>query len=110
MTLANRVIGGDYHPINTSNLSGVYGAAFKDSGGWSALLSNSNNIPVTIRITFPSGTLPSVGETVLYTNTMADNNENSNSVAIGALPGGIVASTQTMTVTLPPLSLVALEK
>jgi hypothetical protein len=74
------------------------------------LLSNSNNRGVTIEIIFPAGKLPSVGETILYSRTIADNNENSNSVKIGPLAGGITTAGQKVSVALPPLSLVALEQ
>jgi hypothetical protein len=110
MALANRAIADAYYPMDTSNFTGVYGAAFKSGTAWSALLSNSNNRKVTIQVIFPAGKLPSVGETVLYSRTIADNNENSNSVKIGALPGGITAAGQKVSVTLPPLSLDALEQ
>jgi len=107
--LLNRAIGGAYHSMDTSQWPGVYGAAFNQSGSWSAILSNSNNANVTFQVTFPSGgTLPAQAETVLYTNGLADNDEDSNSVTIGALPGGISASGTTLTVTLPPFSVVAL--
>jgi hypothetical protein len=109
MALANQVIGGGYYSMDTTNFPGVYGAAFEyaNTGKWRALLSNSNNASVLLPITFPSGTLPSAAYTVQYTNSISDNNENSNSVYIRTLPGGLAPSGQTITVTLPPLSLVA---
>jgi hypothetical protein len=110
MALANRAIADVYYPMDTSNFTGVYGAAFKSGHGWSALLSNSNNRGITIQVVFPDGKLPSIGETVLYSNTLADNNENSDSVKIGSLSGGIAVTGQNVTFTLPPLSLVALEQ
>ena len=107
--LLNRAIGGAYHQMDTSAWTGVYGAAFVRNGSWSAIVSNSNNASVRFNITFPTGgALPSVGETVLYTNGLADNDENSNSVTIGQLPGGVSNSGNVLTVTLPPLSVVAL--
>ena len=110
MALANRAITDAYYPMDTSNFTGVYGAAFKSGHGWSALLSNSNNRGITIQVVFPNGKLPSIGETVLYSNTLADNNENSDSVKIGSLSGGIAVTGQKVTFTLPPLSLVAIEQ
>ncbi len=110
MSLANRAIAGAYYQMDTSSFAGVYGAAFKSGNNWSALLSNSNNRSVSIQIAFPAGTLPSIGETVLYEKTISDNNENSNSVKIGSLSGKITSSGQTISVTLPPLSFVALEQ
>jgi len=110
MSLANRAIAGSYYQMETSGFAGVYGAAFKSGKDWSALLSNSNNRSISIQIEFPSGNLPLIGETVLYTKAISDNNENSNSVKIGSLPGRISAAGQTITVTLPPLSFVALER
>jgi hypothetical protein len=107
--LLNRAIGGAYHKMDTSNWSGVYGAAFNQSGSWSAILSNSNNSSISFQLSFPAGgTLPAKAETVLYTSGLADNDENSNSVTIGALPGGFSISGTTLTLTLPPFSAVAL--
>ena len=109
--LLNRAIGGAYHQMNTSAWPGVYGGAFNQNGSWSAVMSNSNSTSVSFSVTFPAGsTLPSVAQTVLYTNGLADNDENSNSVTIGPLPGGIAVSGTTLTVTLPPFSAVALTK
>jgi hypothetical protein len=108
MALANRVIASNYYSMNTAKFPGVYGAAFEYQGNWSALLSNSNNASMSIPITFPSGNLPAAAYTVQYTNSISDNNEDSNSVYIGTLPAGLPASGQTISVTLPPPSLVAL--
>jgi hypothetical protein len=107
--LLNRAIGGAYYQMDTSAWPGVYGAAFNQNGSWSAVLSNSNNSSVTFEVTFPSGgTLPTQAQTVLYTNGLADNDEDSNSVTIGALPGGIATAGTTLTITLPPFGVVAL--
>jgi len=107
--LLNRAIGGAYHKMDTSNWSGVYGAAFNQSGSWSAILSNSNNSSVSFQVSFPAGgTLPAKAETVLYTSGLADNDENSNAVTIGPLPGAISISGTTLSLTLPPFSAVAL--
>ena len=107
--LLNRAIGGAYHKMDTSNWSGVYGAAFNQSGSWSAILSNSNNASVSFQVSFPAGgTLPAKAETVLYTSGLADNDENSNAVTIGPLPGAISISGTTLSLTLPPFSAVAL--
>ncbi len=107
--LLNRAIGGEYHMLDTSQWAGVYGAAFNNNGSWSAILSNSNSTSVSFQVTFPAGgTLPAKAETVLYTSGLADNDENSNSVTIGALPGAISVTANTITLTLPPFSAVAL--
>lgn len=106
--LLNRAIGGAYHQMNTAAWPGVYGGAFNQNGAWSAVMTNSNNASVSFSVTFPPGTLPSQAQTVLYTNGLADNDENSNSVTIGPLPGGISTSANTLTLTLPPFSVVAL--
>jgi hypothetical protein len=107
--LLNRAIGGAYHQIDTLAWTGIYGAAFLQNGFWSVILSNSNNAGISFKVTFPpGGALPAVGETVLYTNGPADNDENSNSVKIGPLPGGVSNSGNMLTLTLPPLSVVAL--
>jgi len=47
-------------------------------------------------------------ETVLYTNGITDNAENSNDVYVGALPGGLITSAQNVTLTLPPFSIIAI--
>jgi hypothetical protein len=110
LALINRAIAGDYYPMDTSAFGGVYGVAFQTAGHWSAAISNSNSHSVTIAVQFPSGSaLPTSAETVLFTNSMADNNENSNLVKIGPLPGGIATAGQTTTITIPAYSVVALE-
>ncbi len=75
---------------------------------------------VTIRLVCPAGSrgltlqfpatgaLPGSAETVLYTNGITDNNENSSNVTIGALPGGLITSGRNVTMTLPPDGVVAL--
>jgi len=60
-------------------------------------------------VAFPSsGTMPQNAETVLYTNGMADNSENSNNVYVADLPGGLSISGQNVTLTLPPYSVVGI--
>jgi hypothetical protein len=110
MALVNRAIAGDYYPMDTAAYGGVRGAAFQAAGHWSAAISNSNGHTVALPIIFPGRAAPpTIAETVLYTHAMADNNENSNSVKIGALPGGITKAARTVLITLPPFSIVALE-
>ena len=46
--------------------------------------------------------MPQTAETVLYTNGITDNSENSNDVYVGELPGGLSISGQNVTLTLPP--------
>ncbi len=111
MSVVNSAMGGSYYPVDTSAFSNVYANAFENGGNWSAVLTNGNNSSVKITLQFPStGTLPGSAETVLYTNGLTDNNENSNSVKIGPLPGGISISGNTLTLTLPPYSVVALTR
>ena len=87
--------------------SDVYANAFENNGNWSVTLTNRNDFSVLDSFP-PSGNLPATAETVLYTNGITDNNENSNSVTIGPLPGGISVTGNTVTLTLPPLSVVSL--
>ena len=47
-------------------------------------------------------------ETVLNTNGITDNAENSNDVYVGALPGGLSTSGTNVTLTLPAYSVVAI--
>ncbi len=107
--LANKVIAGDYHAMDTSNYTGVYGAAFNNSGNWESLITNSNNATVAMCITYPAGVVPGSAETVLFTNGLADNNEGSDSVTIGPLVGGVSITGQSICFTLPALGEVALE-
>lgn len=99
--------GGAYYPV-TGAASGVYIAAFKSGSQWTAAVSNSNNFSQVQSITFPTGTVPGLGETVLNSGTcgsgLCDNNENSASVGIGALPGGVTVAGQTVTFSIPAWS------
>jgi hypothetical protein len=105
----NSAIGGSYYPVNTSAIANVYANAFENGGNWSAVLTNGNNYSVQITLQFPAtGTLPASAETVLYTNGITDNNEDSNSVTIAPLPGGLSVSANSVAFTLPPFSIVAL--
>jgi hypothetical protein len=109
MAVVNSAMAGSYYPVDTSSISNVYANAFQNNDNWSAVLTNGNDSSVQVTLQFPSsGNLPASAETVLYTNGITDNNENSNSVTIGALPGGISVSGTNVTVTLPPLSVVSL--
>jgi hypothetical protein len=109
MAVLNSAMAGSYYPVNTSAISNVYANAFQNNGYWKAALTNANDYNVQLALQFPStATLPSSAQTVHYTNGITDNNEDSNSVTIGPLPGGISISGNTVTLTLPPLSVVAL--
>jgi hypothetical protein len=109
MAVVNSAMAGSYYPVDTSAVSNVYANAFQNNGNWSAVLTNGNDSSVQLTLEFPSsGNLPASAETVLYTNGITDNNENSNSVTIGALPGGISVSGNNVILTLPPLSVVSL--
>jgi hypothetical protein len=62
-----------------------------------------------LTVVFPaSGTPPQTAQTVLNTNGITDNAENSNDVYIGALPGGFTTTGQNVTLTLPAYSVVAI--
>ena len=90
-------------------ISGTVINAYQNAGAWSAALVNTTASPITLTVEFPaSGTVPQTAETVLYTNGITDNAENSNNVYVGALPGGLSSSGQNVTLTLPPYSVVAI--
>ncbi len=109
MSVMNSAIGGNYYPVDTSAMSNIYANAFENGGNWSAVLTNAGNSNVPITLQFPSGgTLPTSANTVLYTHGITDDNEDSNSVTIGPLPGGVSVSGNSLTLTLPPFSVVAL--
>jgi hypothetical protein len=106
--LYNSAVQGDYHACPGAP-SEVYCAAFYANGTYQVALSNANSSATAVTITFPSGTIPpTVGKTVLYTKGMADNNEASNSVYIGKLPGTVTRSGQQVSFTAPAFSAVAL--
>lgn len=107
MEVVNRAIGGAYYPVNAP--SGTVINAYQNAGAWSAALVNTTPSPITLTVEFPaSGTVPQTAETVLYTNGITDNAENSNDVYVGALPGGLITSAQNVTLTLPPFSIIAI--
>jgi hypothetical protein len=107
MEVVNSAMGGAYYPVNAP--SGTVINAFENKGAWSAALVNTTDAPITLTVEFPSsGTMPETAETVLTTNDLTDNSENSNDVFVGALPGGLSASGQNVTLTLPPYSVVAI--
>jgi hypothetical protein len=109
MAVVNSAMGGNYYPVAISAASKVFANAFENGSYWSAALVNGNDSSVRLTLQFPSsGTVPATAETVLYSNGIIDNNENSNSVTIGPLPGGVSISGNTVTATLPPFSVVAL--
>jgi hypothetical protein len=106
--VVNRAISGAYYPVKAP--TGTVINAYQNAGAWSAALVNTTASPITLTVQFPSsGTLPQTAETVLYTNSIADNSENSNYVHVGPLPGGMTEAGRNVTLTLPPLSVVALE-
>jgi hypothetical protein len=105
--LYNSAVQGDYHAC-TGAPSGVLCAAFLKSGQWTAALSNSNATTTAVTVTFPTGAVPTVGKTILYTTGMTDNNEDSTNVSIGSLVGGVSPSGQTVSVTMPAFAAVAL--
>jgi hypothetical protein len=101
---------GDYHPC-TGAPPGVLCAAFYNRGANAYQLAavNTNTSDTSFSVTFPAGSsIPTVADAINYTTGMSDNNENSNSVKIGALSGGISYSGQTGTLTLPALAAIAL--
>jgi hypothetical protein len=106
--VVNRAINGAYYPVEAPR--GTVINAYQNAGAWSAALVNTTAAPITLTMAFPSaGTLPQTAETVLYTKGIADNAENSNYVHVGALPGGMTKAGRNVTLTLPPLSVVALD-
>ena len=105
--VVNSAIGGAYYPVKAP--SGTVINAYLNAGAWSAALVNTTASPITLTVQFPSsGTMPQTAETVLNTNGITDNAENSNDVYVGALPGGLSTSGQNVTLTLPPYSVVAI--
>ena len=101
---------GDYHAV-TGLPSGVYCAAFAHSStnNYQLACVNTNTTPTAVSVAFPSGAnVPTIADTVNYTNGMADNNENSASLSIGSLSGGVSYNGQTGTFTIPALGTVAL--
>jgi hypothetical protein len=108
MAVVNSAIGGAYYPVVGAPSRTVINA-FKNAGAWSAVLVNTNGSSITVTLVFPgSGTLPQTAETVLNTNGLTDNSENSNDVYLGALPGGLTTAGQNVTLTLPAYSVVAI--
>jgi hypothetical protein len=105
--VVNSAIGGAYYPVTAP--SGAVINAYLNAGAWSAALVNTTASPITLTVQFPSsGAMPQTAETVLNTNGITDNSENSNAVYVGALPGGLSTSGQNVTLTLPPYSVVAI--
>jgi hypothetical protein len=105
--VVNRAIGGAYYPVTAP--SGTVINAYLNAGAWSAALVNTTASPIKLTVQFPSsGAMPQTAETVLNTNGITDNSENSNAVYVGALPGGLSTSGQNVTLTLPPYSVVAI--
>jgi hypothetical protein len=110
LELYNDAIGANgygYYPC-TGAPSGVLCAGFGNGSQWTLAAVNTNTTSTSVSVTFPSGTVPTVADTVNYTSGMTDNNENSNSVTIGSLSGGVSYNGQTATFTIPPLAAVAL--
>jgi hypothetical protein len=71
----NRAVEGDYH-VCSGAPSGIHCAAFLSGGQWTPALSNGNSSATAMTITFPAGTVPSLGKSINYVNGMADNNFN----------------------------------
>ena len=109
MELFNSAIanGAGYYAC-TNAPSGIYCDAFKSGSSWTLVASNSNSTSTSFSVTFPSGTVPPVAATINYTSGLSDNNENSNSVTLGNLSGGVSYSGQTATLTMPAFGAVAL--
>jgi hypothetical protein len=105
--LYNRAIRGDYHAC-TGAPSDVVCAAFLAGGNWTASLANANGTDTQVTITFPQGTVPSVGETINHVRGLADNNEATNTVTIGSLRGDVSVKGQEVSFTMPAFSAVAL--
>jgi hypothetical protein len=79
------------------------------SGGqWTAALSNGKATTIPVEITFPAGTVPSVGTTINYVNGLSDTNEATNTVTIGRLKGDVSVKGQEVSFTMPAFSAVAL--
>jgi hypothetical protein len=113
MAVVNSAVTSYYFPVSGGPSSVVADSFNSNNGGtgsWSAALVNTKNVSQSYQLTFPStGNLPSTAETVNYTKGITDNNEDSDSVTIGALSGGITTSGRSVNLTLCPLCVVALE-
>jgi hypothetical protein len=109
MGLLNSAIpnGASLYPITTAP-TGVMGSAFLASGQWRAAIVNENNATQDLTVVFPTGTVPGQANTTLYTNGITDNDEFSNDVFNGPVPGGVTVSGQTVRLTLQPISLTVL--
>jgi hypothetical protein len=105
--LYNRAVRGDYHAC-TGAPSGVLCAAFLDAGKWTAALANANSSITPVTVTFPTGTVPSVGTTINHVAGLSDNNEATNTVTIGNLEGGVSVAGQVVSFKMPAFSAVAL--
>lgn len=105
--LYNRAVRGDYH-VCAGAPSGISCAAFSSGGKWTAALTNANSTTTSVTITFPTGTVPSVGTTINYLNGLSDNNEATNTVTIGSLKAGVSVNGQVASFTMPAFSAVAL--
>ena len=107
MEVVNSAIGGSYYPV-TGMGSGTSANAFLQGTDWSAVLVNSTSGDAVGTITFPTGTVPGSCKTVLYTNGITDNNENSNDVYVGSC-GSFSCTGQTCSYNLAPFSVEAMD-
>ena len=105
--VVNSAIGGAYYPI-TGMANGTYANAYLQGTHWSAVLVNSNSVNAAGTITFPAGTVPGSCKTVLYTNGITDNNENSNDVHVGSC-ASFSCTGQTCSYNLPAFSVEAMD-
>jgi len=105
--VVNSAIGGVYYPI-TGMANGTYASAFLLGTHWSAVLVNSTSTNAAGTITFPAGTVPVSCKTVLYTNGITDNAENSNDVHVGSC-ASFSCTGQTCSYNLPAFSVEAMD-
>jgi hypothetical protein len=106
--VVNSAIGGAYYPI-TGMANGTYASAFLQGTHWSAVLVNSTSVNAAGTITFPAGTVPGSCKTVLYTNGITDNSENSNDVHVGSC-ATFSCTGQTCSYNLPAFSVEAMDQ
>jgi hypothetical protein len=112
MEIVNGAIQANYYPI-TGLPSGVvanaYGSNGLGTGNMSAVLVNGNGTAQSFAVVFPAGsTVPQSCVASVYTNGLADNNENSDDVTAGACTS-VTTVGQAVGITLRPYQVAAMD-
>lgn len=104
--LLNRALPGDAHGVGAKVPAGLTTVAIRSGEGWSAALVSTRDTPADVEVVFPpSGALPS-GALVLAADDPLAGNESAANVAVAPLRS--VVRGRSVTVRLPPRSVVAL--